>query len=227
MASIKTALKRGIAEGSEKLILSGGEPTIHPRFLEIVSRAKAAGYSQIQVVTNGRMFCYPNFLARAVLTGVTEITFSIHGHKKALYEKQSRVDGSFSQAMAGLNNALRIRGLIINIDIVINKINYKHLEAILRFFIGRKITEFDLLQVTPYGSAWKNRKNVLYNISNALPYLKKAFELQNEFPGIYIWTNRFPAQYLEGFEELIQHPAKLKDEIRGRRYEFTQFIKKK
>ncbi|MFA6217189.1 MAG: radical SAM protein [Candidatus Omnitrophota bacterium] len=224
--ALKKEMEQGISEGSVKLILSGGEPTLHPHFLRIVELAKTLGYAQVQVVTNGRMFYYRSFLNKAVAAGVSEITFSMHGHTKTLYEKQSGVTGSFAQAMAGLTNALESNRLIINIDIVINKINYRHLEDIMRFFISRNITEFDLLQVTPFGSAWKNKEKVLYTIPAAAPYLKKAFQLQYEFPDIYIWTNRFPARFLEGFEELIQHPEKLKDEIRGRMSLFSRFIKR-
>jgi hypothetical protein len=33
---------------------------------------------------------------------------------------------------------------------------------------------------------------------------------------LFLWTNRFPAPHLEGYEELIQDPHKLVDEVRGR-----------
>lgn len=224
LKDIKNELQRGRRQGAKKAILSGGDPTLHPDFLAIVLFAKRAGYQEIQVVTNGRMFYYRQFLEEAVKNGVTEITFSMHGHTRNLYEKQSRIKGSFKQAMGGLFHALKVRNLIVNIDVVINKINYKYLEQILRFFIGLGVTEFDLLQVVPFGNAWQNREEVFYNLKKALPFLKKAFGLQFEFSDIYIWTNRFPPQYLEGFEELIQHPVKLYDEIRGRKGIFMKFI---
>ena len=96
----------------------------------------------------------------------------------------------------------------------------------MRFFIELGVGEFDLLQVVPFGNAWKNKNIVFYDLKKAMPYLKKAFNLQYRFSDIYLWTNRFPAQYLEGFEELIQHPIKLYDEIRGRKYIFKRFIEK-
>jgi len=224
VADIKKDIKKGVREGAVKLIVSGGEPTVHLNFLEIVSLARKNGYKEIQVISNGRMFCYPEFLKEAVNNGVTEITFSIHAHTQRLYEAISGVKGSYRQVLRGLVNALGVKGLVVNIDIVLNKINYKYLEQILRFFIDLGVTEFDLLQVVPFGAAWKNRKKVFYNLDKALPYLKKAFRLQFEFPNIYIWTNRFPPQYLEGFEELIQHPVKLYDEIRGRKVIFRRFV---
>lgn len=221
---IKKDLEKGLEEGAKKLIVSGGEPTVHPGFQDIIKLSRKMGYRQIQVITNGRMFCYPAFLKEAVKNGVTEITFSIHAHTQGLYEKISGVGGSYKQAISGLVNALGVKNLIINIDIVLTNLNYRCLEQILRFFIGLGVAEFDLLQVVPFGSAWKNRERVFYDLDKALPYLRSTFRLQTEFPDIYIWTNRFPPRYLEGFEELIQHPVKLYDEIRGRRDMFNRFI---
>lgn len=226
LQDIENQLKQGRKQGIKKLILSGGEPTLHSDYLEIVAFGRNIGYDGIQIVTNGRMFAYKGFLEQAVANGLTETTFSIHGHTKALYEKQTQIKDSYEQAMRGLLNALKNKKLIVNIDIVINRINYRYLEEIIRFFIGLGVGEFDLLHVVPFGNAWKNKKDVFYNLDSASPYLEKAFSLQFEFPDIYIWTNRFPAQYLEGFEELMQHPIKLYDEIRGRRQMFENFLER-
>lgn len=224
LKEIEKDLRQGRSENIKRVILSGGEPTIHPQFLEIIKLAKSLGYSHIQVITNGRIFTYKDFLVKVVKEGVSELTFSIHGHTKTLYEKQSQVKDSFEQAIQGLLNALSISGLIVNLDIVINKINYKHLDKILRFFIKLGVREFDLLQVMPFGRAWENKEKVLYNVEEALPYLRKAFALSKN-KNLFLWTNRFPVEYLEGFEDLIQHPIKIIDEVKGRELMFTQFLK--
>lgn len=224
MDVIRRQLKQGREQGIKKLILSGGEPTLHPDYLEIIKYARSIGYNGIQTVSNGRMFAYKNFLQQAVANGLTETTFSMHGHTKQLYEKQSQIKGSFEQAIKGLVNALNTKGLIVNIDIVINKINYKYLDQVIRYYIGLGVGEFDLLQIIPFGAGWENKKKVFYDPRRNLSYLHKAFSLQEEFPWVYIWTNRLPAVYLEGHEELIQNPYKLKDEVRGRRQMLDDFI---
>jgi len=216
-------LKRGRSSGIKRVVLSGGEPSIHPDFLDIVKIARQVGYEHIQVITNGRMFAYPDFLKQAVSKGLLEITFSMHGHNNKLHDKLTKVSGSFRQSLTGLANALKIEGLIISVDVVINKVNVEYLADILKFFINLGVHEFDLLQVIPFGRAWDNRHILFYDIRKSLPFLNKAFSLSKN-PNLYLWTNRFPPEYLEGFEGLIQHPDKLYDEIGGRQDMFNSFI---
>jgi MoaA/NifB/PqqE/SkfB family radical SAM enzyme len=222
-------IKKNLLIGKKKkigqVVLSGGEATIHPNFTDIVKMARKIGYSHIQVITNGRMFAYPNFLISALRAGVNEITFSIHGHNEKLHDAQTQIKGSFQQAVGGLKNALSVKGLIVNIDIVINKINYIYLEDILKYFIDLGVREFDLLQIIPSGQAWKNRKKLFYDIPEAMPHIRRALAFSRD-PQIFIWTNRFPPSYLDGFEDLIQHPKKLYDEIRGRKEMFEDFMKR-
>ena len=53
---IKAQILDGRRRGATRLILSGGEPTIHPNFVDFVRLGRRAGYRKIQTVTNGRMF---------------------------------------------------------------------------------------------------------------------------------------------------------------------------
>ncbi|MFA6193329.1 MAG: radical SAM protein [Parcubacteria group bacterium] len=225
LSSIRKNLQQGRDQHIDQVVLSGGEATIHPQFLEAVKMAKKMGYKHIQVITNGRMFAYNNFLLASVAAGVNEITFSIHGHNDKLHDKLTGVRGSFRQAITGLKNALEIPGLIVNQDIVINKQNCEQLDEIVEYFVALGIHEFDLLQIIPFGRAWEDRGELFYDMEKAMPRIKKALAFSRR-PDVYIWTNRFPPQYLDGFEELIQHPNKLYDEINGRKDMFEAYLKK-
>ena len=39
-----------------------------------------------------------------------------------------------------------------------------------------------------------------------------------------IWTNRFPVEFLEGLEDLIQDPHKMLDEVNGRRFQVRRYL---
>lgn len=221
---IKAQIVEGRKRGATRLILSGGEPTIHPHFLDFVKLGRRSGYRRVQTVTNGRMFAYPEFLARAADSGLDEITFSLHGHTAKLHDALVGAPGAFEQEVTGLRAALAAGRFIVNVDIVINKMNVVHLPEMLETFIDWGVREFDLLQVVPFGNAWGKAKDALfYDLDGHEQALSRAFAISRR-PGIQIWLNRFPPPYAEGFEELIQDPYKLNDEVRGRREEFDRYL---
>ena len=69
LAFIRRDLARGRKRGLTRVVLSGGEPTVHPAFVEIVGLARELGYTHIQTITNGRRMCYPGFLSAAAAAG--------------------------------------------------------------------------------------------------------------------------------------------------------------
>ena len=225
-AYIEREITRGRQElGADKLIISGGEATIDPNFLSYVKLGKKLGYTKIQVITNGRMFAYADFAQEAIKSGLNEITFSIHGHTPDLYEKLTNILGSFKQILQALRNVRQYPEVIVNIDIVINKYNYQQLLEIINFYSQEfGIFEYDLLEVIPFGRAYHNRTELFFDLDEAWPYLEPVFKLAATDPRFYIWTNRFPVKYLEGYEILIQDPHKLLDEIRGREQMFTEYL---
>jgi MoaA/NifB/PqqE/SkfB family radical SAM enzyme len=221
---IKVQIVEGRKRGADRLILSGGEPTMHPNFLDFVKLGKMAGYKKVQTVTNGRMFRYPDFLNRAADNGLHEITFSLHGHTAKLHDALVGTPGAFVEEVAGLKAALASERFIVNVDIVINKQNVRHLPEMLETFIGWGVKEFDLLHVIPFGNAWSDaRDHLFYDLDGNLEHLQKTFAYARR-PDIHIWLNRFPPPYAEGFEDLIQDPYKLNDEVRGRREEYDRYL---
>ncbi len=221
---VKRQILDGRRKGADRLILSGGEPTIHPRYIDFIKLGRLAGYPHIQTVTNGRLFKYREFLRRCADAGLREITFSIHGPNAKVHDALVGVKGAFEEELQGLRNALADDRLIVNIDVCVNRGNVKHLPAMIAKFTEMGVREYDLLHVIPFGSAWREGKEVLfYDLEEMRPYLLEAFAWAKK-PNMHIWLNRFPVQHCEGFHELIQDPYKLNDEIRGRKEEFQQWI---
>ncbi len=222
---IRQRIYEGRKNGATRLILSGGEPTIHPSFIKFVKYGQLAGYRRIQTVTNGRMFSYPEFLTRALEAGLHEITFSIHGADAKVHDALVGVKGAFDEEVEGLRRALADGRPIVNIDVCLNRGNIRRLPELLDRFIAMGVREFDLLHIIPFGNAWDraNRDALVYDIDEAMPYIQAALAY-SERPDIHIWFNRFPPPYLEHYEHLIQDPYKLVDEVRGRFEEYELWI---
>ena len=58
---------------------TGGEPTIHPRFIDIVASARNLGFSHIQVASNGLKFADLDFACRARDAGLQYIYLQMDG----------------------------------------------------------------------------------------------------------------------------------------------------
>ena len=221
---VKEQILDGRKKGAERLILSGGEPTMHPDYVAFIKLGALAGYKKVQTVTNGRMFMYMPFLKKCLDAGLSEITFSLHGPNARIHDALVGVKGAFDEEMLGLENVFKDGRPIVNVDIVINRGNVKQLPEMLRTFYDKGVREFDLLQVVPFGRAFtEGRDTLFYDLESMQPYIREALEFSKR-PDVHIWMNRFPPKHLEGFEHLIQDPYKLNDEVRGRKEEFARLL---
>lgn len=223
---IKAELRRGLDElGADKVIISGGEATLHPDFVELVRHARQdLGYDRVQTVTNGTMFADRDFYVACRDAGLGEITFSLHGHTPQLHDWLTQTPDGFEKLMKGMIRARRDpKGPIVNVDVCINKQNVAFLDKIVELCLSVGVAEFDLLHVIPQANAFENRDLLFYDVRDHLPVLHKVFRL-NRHPGVYVWTNRFPVNYLEGLEELIQDPHKMLDEVNGRRFMVRNYL---
>src|SRR5512136_126670 len=65
---------------------TGGEPTVHPRFLDIVASAKALGFSHIQAASNGVRFADHDFARRARDAGLQYIYLQMDGTSDDVFQ---------------------------------------------------------------------------------------------------------------------------------------------
>ncbi|MFH2006053.1 MAG: radical SAM protein [bacterium] len=223
---VREQIDEGRALGATRLILSGGEASIHPDFVELVAYGKRVGYERIQTITNGRMFTYPQFLRQAVEAGLGEITFSLHSHRARIHDTITGVPGAFDQAFGALRRALAEPRLVVSVDIVLNRLNVDTLPETVAFFSEVGVREFDLLHLVPFGRAFSTEQGgVPLAVDQSLlrERLATTIALARERE-LVLWTNRLPAPVLEGQEHLIQDPHKLVDEVRGRHEHLSRLV---
>lgn len=211
---IKT-IDDGIKEGCQRLVLSGGEPTIHPDIVDFVKYGKEVGYKKIQIITNGRMFASKKFSDKIVEAGLDEVTFSIHGHNAELHDSLTNVKGSFIQAIKGLLYLRKNTNLILNLDVCVNKLNYRFILDILKFFVEKMaILEINFMNLVPFGNAWLNKDLLFYTYEEVLPFLRQSIDY-SKHNNVYLWFSRFPSKYFERYEQYIEDTNKLYDDLLG------------
>lgn len=106
-ARVATVLRTHLERGVRAVHLTGGEPTIHPQFVEILELAKKLGM-RTSVGTIGTMLCREDF-ARRALPHLDEALFSLHGPDAETHDALTRHPGSFAQVMRAIELALAIR----------------------------------------------------------------------------------------------------------------------
>jgi hypothetical protein len=175
------------------------------------------GYRWVQIITNGRRLAYPGFLRALLEAGLDEVTFSMHGSSPGVHDAMVGVPGAFEQSFAGLRAALAA-GLVVSVDVVLTRRNLADVPALVRRTLEAGVREYDLLWLTPFGAAGEHlaRPAGMFLDSRDAPALHRVFDVARS-GGAVVWTNRLPIAWLEGREELAQSPAKLEDELRGRR----------
>jgi MoaA/NifB/PqqE/SkfB family radical SAM enzyme len=225
---IKNEIKNWYKEGHEnRVIISGWEASINPKFPEYIKYAKEIWYKRVQTVTNWNMFFSEQFCKKVFEAGLEEVTFSFHWHNSVMHDYLVATPWSFMKSLKWLIYIKKyFPEIIINIDIVVNKINVKYLPDIVKFFIKLWVYEYDILQIIPFWRGFAEyRKQLFYNISDYSTELKNTWELW-KMRWMHMWTNRFPAEAFEWYEDLIQDPRKIKSEVMWESIEmFEPFIK--
>ncbi len=169
---------RAKGEGVEYLEMIGGETTIRRDFIPLVKTAKTLGFKDIVVVTNGRMFAYPDFAKATVEAGVTDLVFSIHGPDAKLHDEMTYVPGAFDELIRGVANvrAAGLQRIFGNCTVV--KQNMKRLPEIGALFLRLGIHHVEFIFVDPtYGGGYTNFNGLVPRISEAAPYMRETLDV--------------------------------------------------
>ena len=187
--------------GANWLVLTGGEPTIHPAILDFVSFGKMLGYERIQVISNGRMFSSERFTVAMANAGLTETTISFHGPNPEIHDGLTLVPGSFEQAAKGVENCLK-HGIKVSFNTALNSVNVKYIYEIIKMIKERfelESFDYDVIGTAPTGGTWRH-KWLLPDHQEVKESLRKAIEYA-ENNDIYFWVVRAPIQDLpEGYQ---------------------------
>lgn len=162
-----------------RVVFTFGEPTLNKNLLELISYAKDSGYSEISLITNGRLLSYRKFCDDLIKNGLNMIGVSIHGHNKNLHESLTRTPKSFEQTCKGLDNIqkLRQKGALKNftINTTIIKINFHYLSEIYDFFIKFNPDQIIFNMFNPKDEAKKRFNLLMPRYSEVMKIIKKLY----------------------------------------------------
>ena len=145
------------AYGVSVLILSGGEPLMHPDLFRIAGRAKDLGF-YIGLSTNGTLIGRDN-LASIVETDFDYVGISLDGLRET-HDRFRRRIGAFDGALQGLR-LCRDAGLKVGLRFTLTQDTAPELPALLRLMDDEGIAKFYLSHLNYAGRGYKNRKDDL------------------------------------------------------------------
>lgn len=137
------------------LILSGGEPLLHPDIFNISRRARDMGF-YVALSSNGTKISEENIDEIAAID-YQYIGVSLDGIEDT-HDRFRRMKGSFGQALSGIKLCLR-QGIKVGIRFTLTQDNAQDFPALLRLMDDYNIDKFYLSHLNYGGRGNRNRKD--------------------------------------------------------------------
>ena len=115
---------------------TGGEPTIHPDFLRIVSAARDMGFSHIQIATNGLRIADEDFARRCVKAGLHTVYLQFDGIGEAPHRRTRNFPGIWAKKLAAIENCRRLGMKVCLVPTILRGINDDQVGKIFRFAVA-------------------------------------------------------------------------------------------
>jgi MoaA/NifB/PqqE/SkfB family radical SAM enzyme len=187
-------------DGFKYLGIGGGEPTLRKDLITLISFAKQLKFDVIRIETNGIALAYPDYCQRLVEAGLDFVKISIHGHKPEIHDFLTQVPGAFNNILKAIENLQKLK-VRIEINTVINKINYKYYPQFVKFFAQKGIGSFVFIYPLYTGRMAENWQKVGVSIKESAPCLKKTLNLIDKLELDKAILFNIPPCCLPGYEE--------------------------
>lgn len=177
-ARVATVLRTQANRGVEAVHLTGGEPTIHPQFVDVLRLAKKLGM-RTSVGTIGTMLSREPF-AQEAMPLLDEALFSLHGPTAEIHDALAGRRGSFETVTSAIRTCTRLSpAFMAFVNTVVTTKNVEHLGATVALArdLGAKLIVVSNL--TPEGAGADNYDTLacsLEALSRTLPALRAIAE---------------------------------------------------
>lgn len=202
---------------SPAIILSGGEPLLHPHVFEIAEEVKRQGF-YLALSSNGIL------LTKQVAKKLKEIDFNYVGVSLdgigAVHDHIRGQAGAFEKSLEGVRNGVE-QGLKMGLRTTLTNTNFHQIEDMLNLCIENKVEKFYLSHLN-YGGRGNKKEDAHFKMTRdvmnllfdkAYEYVKKGIELEivtgnNDADSAFLlmWAkNKFPKENYENLEKILCH----------------------
>lgn len=195
---------------------SGGEPTLRKDLPELARYAKDKGLKYIEVQSNGRMYCYKKYCKELIDSGVNNFVISFHSHIEKVQDKIMGVPGTYKQTVQGMKN-LNELGQPIKINVVLTKLNYEHLEDLIKFLLKFDLAEIRFGIAMIEGNVLNDPKKIVPKMSEVSPHICRGIDLAKEHVSCFVYS-MVPC-LMKGYERYINDLGQLDTILKGPEFE--------
>jgi len=187
--SAATIVHRAPAAGVKTLVITGGEPFVHPRIFELIELAKNLGLG-VNITTNGTLL--RSELPRLKASGVDSLSISIDG-LQATHDKLRGVDGTYTELTAAIDVIGAETDIHLNVYFVVTKDNVRELTDVYDLTQDRGIA-FDFWPVNGYPHLYVTAPDDKQVYLSALDHIART----NEQVAARMDYYRYGIEYMEG-----------------------------
>jgi uncharacterized radical SAM superfamily Fe-S cluster-containing enzyme len=165
---------------------SGGEPTVHPHFLDVVQTAKNMGFSVVQIATNGIKFADLSFATRAREAGVHSLYLQFDGTSDDIY-KQTRGRPLLETKLSVIENCRKTGMKIVFVPTIAKGVNDYEVGNILKLAI-ENVDVVSGVSYQPIAFTGRFSREERENMRFTLPDLARCIEEQVGFVKAKDWV---------------------------------------
>lgn len=152
--------------------ITGGEPTIYPDILPLVSHCAKIGLKP-RLITNMQVLADIDKVSQLKDAGIKDFLCSVHGLDEQ-YNSLTGVPDSFSKVVRALDN-INALGIPYAANVVITNINFQHLTKIAEFLVNRGCKMVNYISCNIF-EPQRQSAYLLVEFSELSPYLQKALD---------------------------------------------------
>lgn len=164
--------------GVKNLVLTGGEPLMHPEFFKIAKYAYNRGLD-VQVSTNGTLIT-PK-IAKEIAALKAGVQVSLDGLTPEIHNHFRRNKKAWKLTINGIRNLVKEK-VTVTLGSVVTKINYSQIPALYKLAYKLQASQFRIMPFVPYGRGRFNKKlevtpNEMMHLTKELSNLQKSVGL--------------------------------------------------
>lgn len=169
--SAVSILQRAPAAGVETLVITGGEPFVHPRIFELIELAKNLGLG-VNITTNGTLL--RKDLTRLRESRVDSLSISIDGLEER-HDKLRGVAGTYQEVMATIEALRASTAIHLNVYFVVTNENVQDLVPVYDMTVQKGIG-FDFWPVNGYPHLYFDEGELRTQYEAAVTHIAQTHE---------------------------------------------------